>query len=222
MSLNVNVLKKVSLAAVGMIAIDLTGATHAFAASIGFEGLPGGTVVTNQFSDVVFSANAGFVNKVTTQPGLGFGNNFICTAPTAGGINCTQETILTFSSGVNNLSFYQVGDNASGVVALVDVFENGLFSSTVNILGFNDPFVPNLVDLTGFSNVSSIRIYNVTDPAGLGWDNFQFDVATNPVSTPEPTSTLSLLALGTLGTASTLKRKLKSSKLTEKETTKVS
>jgi len=39
---------------------------------------------------------------------------------------------------------------------------------------------------------------------------------------PEPTSTLSLLALGTLGTASTLKRKLKSSKLTEKETTKVS
>jgi hypothetical protein len=39
---------------------------------------------------------------------------------------------------------------------------------------------------------------------------------------PEPSSILSLLALGTLGAASTLKRKLKSSKLTEKETTKVS
>lgn len=38
---------------------------------------------------------------------------------------------------------------------------------------------------------------------------------------PEPTSTLSLLALGTLGAASTLKRKLKSSKSSEKETTKV-
>ncbi len=38
---------------------------------------------------------------------------------------------------------------------------------------------------------------------------------------PEPTSTLSLLALGTLGAASTLKRKLKPSKSTEKETTKV-
>ncbi len=38
---------------------------------------------------------------------------------------------------------------------------------------------------------------------------------------PEPTSTLSLLALGTLGAASTLKRKLKSSQSTEKETTKV-
>jgi hypothetical protein len=41
------------------------------------------------------------------------------------------------------------------------------------------------------------------------------------VPVPEPTSTLSLLALGTLGAASTLKRKLKSSKSTEKEKTKV-
>lgn len=38
---------------------------------------------------------------------------------------------------------------------------------------------------------------------------------------PEPTSTFSLLVLGSLGAASTLKRKLKPSKSTEKETTKV-
>jgi hypothetical protein len=42
------------------------------------------------------------------------------------------------------------------------------------------------------------------------------------VSVPEPSSTLGLLALGTLGAASTLKRKLKPSKPSEKETTKVS
>ena len=41
-------------------------------------------------------------------------------------------------------------------------------------------------------------------------------------SIPEPTSTFGLLALGTLGAASTLKRKLKSSKSSEKETTTVS
>ena len=41
------------------------------------------------------------------------------------------------------------------------------------------------------------------------------------VRTPEPTSTLGLLALGTLGATSTLKRQLKPSKSTEKETTKV-
>jgi hypothetical protein len=44
----------------------------------------------------------------------------------------------------------------------------------------------------------------------------------NPFEIPEPTSTLGLLAIGTLGAASTLKRKLKPSKSTEKESTKVS
>jgi hypothetical protein len=42
-----------------------------------------------------------------------------------------------------------------------------------------------------------------------------------PESVPEPNSNLSLLALGTLGAASTLKRQLKPSQSIEKETTKV-
>ena len=41
------------------------------------------------------------------------------------------------------------------------------------------------------------------------------------VPVPEPSSTLGFFALGTLGAVSTLKRKLKSSQSTEKETTKV-
>ncbi len=47
----------------------------------------------------------------------------------------------------------------------------------------------------------------------------EMDVQALPVPVPEPTSTLSLLAFGTLGAASTLKRKLKPSK---KDETKVS
>jgi len=39
---------------------------------------------------------------------------------------------------------------------------------------------------------------------------------------PEPTSTISLIALGTLGVGATLKRKLKSSKSSEKDNTKIS
>jgi hypothetical protein len=56
-----------------------------------------------------------------------------------------------------------------------------------------------------------------TKPILLKYDKF-FDQC-EPI--PEPTSTLSFLALGTLGAASTLKRKLKPSKSTKKETTKV-
>jgi hypothetical protein len=155
--------------------------TSAQAALIDFETLSNGEVVTNQFAGVVFSSTAGEVNRVTAQPGIGFGSNFICTGPAGGSIDCTGETILTFDGSVSNLSFYQVGDNASGVVALVDVFVGNIFASTVNILGFNDFNTPNLVDLTAFSNITSIRIYGITDPGGLGWDNFSFDASQVPL-----------------------------------------
>jgi hypothetical protein len=44
-------------------------------------------------------------------------------------------------------------------------------------------------------------------------------ISSKPI--PESSSVLSLLALGTLGAASTLKRQIKPSKSSEKETTKV-
>jgi len=167
----------------------------AFAALITFEGLANGTVITNQFPDVTFSANAGFQNQVSAQPGIGFGTNFICTAPIGGFINCAQETILDFTAPVNSLQFWQVGDNAIGVVAQVDVFENFAFSSTVDILGSNDFNTPNLVDLTSFTDVTRIRIHSITDPGGVGWDNFEFDES---ASVSEP-ATLALLAIGLVG-----------------------
>jgi hypothetical protein len=48
------------------------------------------------------------------------------------------------------------------------------------------------------------------------------DVKITKIPIPEPTSTLGLLAFGTLGAASTLKRQLKPSQSIEKETTKAS
>lgn len=53
-------------------------------------------------------------------------------------------------------------------------------------------------------------------------DKNEFHKETKIQPVPEPSSTLTLLALGTLGATSTLKRKLKSSKSSEKETTTVS
>lgn len=149
-----------------------------------------GPAVTNQYPDVVFSSTPGYQNLVTSQPGIGFGLNFICTG--AGSIDCAQETILTFANPVDNLSFWQVGDDSSGVVAKVDVLTYDMIV-TVDILGDSLFNSPNFVDLTAYTHVSSIRIHSITDPGGLGWDNFSFDTAV--VGVPEP-DTLLILAFG--------------------------
>lgn len=79
------------------------------------------------------------------------------------------------------------------------------------------------VDSTGNGNLFSglIDEVNIFNRALSASEIGQLALNPNNVSVPEPTSTLSLLALGTLGAVSTLKRKLKSSQSTEKETTKV-
>jgi hypothetical protein len=193
------------LAVLALLATALSPAPAA-AVLIDFEGFGNvgttGPVVTTQFPEVTFSAERGSVNVVTSQPGLGAGLNFICTA--LGLITCTQDTFLTFTSPVRNLTFLQVDDNqsvANSKVAEVDVFESGAFAATVDILGDASFTTPNLVDLTAFDHVTSIRIHAITDPGGLGWDNFSFDVdpaPPSPTTVPEP-ATLTLVAASLAG-----------------------
>ena len=81
------------------------------------------------------------------------------------------------------------------VQAQVDVFVNGAFAATDNIT-VNGLFnTPNLIDLSAFNNVTSIRLYHITDPGGLGWDNFTYISAV-----PEAeTYAMLLLGLGVVG-----------------------
>lgn len=70
--------------------------------------------------------------------------------------------------------------------------------------------------------VRAVFTFTLRIPNDTGLNEVKvLNTATNP-SVPEPASSLSLLALGTLGAASTFKRQLKPSKSTEKETTKIS
>jgi len=179
------------------IVVSSMMAAPALAALIDFEGLPAATVVTNQFPGVTFSSASGSQNLVVTRSGIGFGDNFLCTG-VGGSPTCAGETILTFANGVSALTFYQVGDDQAidgARVALVDVSVGGTFAATVDILGDTNFFNPNLVDLSAFSNVTSIRIHDITDQTGLGWDNFSFTAT--PVAAPavpEPETYAMLLA----------------------------
>jgi hypothetical protein len=53
------------------------------------------------------------------------------------------------------------------------------------------PGVPVFVDASAFSNVTGIVIHDVTDAAGIGWDDFTFETS----EVPEP-ATLVLMGLG--------------------------
>ncbi len=174
-----------------------------FATVINFDNLAAGVAVTNQYSaSATFSSVTGEVNATTAQDLGSSLPNFICTAPVGGSIDCTHDVFVDFTNPVNNLTFLAVGVNNVGVVAEVNVFENGSFFNTVNIIGAGTPFTPLTVNLSAFSNVTRIEIVNDIDAAGIGYDDFSFGAATG---VPEP-STFGLLAAG-LGAAAFLFRK---------------
>jgi hypothetical protein len=168
-------------------------ATSAHATVIDFDSLNNGDIVTNQFPEATFSSNPGFELQVTAQ-NLGSSlPNFICTAVVASGIDCVQDVFVAFTNPVSGLTFLGTGVNNAGVVALVDIFVNGSLAATLDVVGFANPFAPVLVDASAFSNVTGITIRNVTDLAGIGWDDFTFE--TNTGAVPEP-GTWALMGLG--------------------------
>ncbi|MEB3248682.1 MAG: PEP-CTERM sorting domain-containing protein [Merismopediaceae bacterium] len=142
-------------------------------------------------------------------------------------VNDQREVVIGFSCSGPNLfisSCAVVGEDSGGTTT----FGNRLLlkqgSASYEILG------------GGYNRWGdySATVLDPSDPTGRTFWTFQefaagstqwstqiTEIKLSKVNVPEPTSTLGLLALGTLGAASTLKRKLKSSQSTEKETTTV-
>ena len=160
---------------------------------INFDDQVDGTVITTQYAGVVFSSTSGNVNYVTTQPEYeSTPPNFICTGPVRSSIDCTADTFLNFSSPVNGLNFDGMGVNNDGVVALIDVYTNGTFNSTVDVTGAAQGIAPDHIDLSAFSNITEIHIYDITDGGGIGWDTFRYDQGSTTTTTPEPASVVLL------------------------------
>jgi hypothetical protein len=140
-----------------------------------------GPAIEDQYSSlgVRFSSAGAERNVVTSQEAFnGTKPNFICTA--AGSLDCTGETILEFSTPVNHLAFDALGVNNVGFdIAHIDVYQRGVLSSTVFVAGAAQGYDPLHIDLGAFRAVTKIRIYAISDGAGIGWDTFSFDV-------PEP------------------------------------
>jgi hypothetical protein len=132
-----------------------------------------------------------------------------------------QIAVFNANGGTGNFSIQAAGTQVMGGA------NGGLFfdiapgtslytapdGSSVEVIGFTIDSITPGTDMVSFLKIGANGINDTTATLSLKF--------TPANAVPEPTSTLSLLALGTLGAASTLKRKLKPSQSTEKETTKV-
>jgi PKD repeat protein len=141
--------------------------------TISFDNLPNGTIVSNQYPQVTFSSENNFYFPVTTKTNCGFCQtssppNFISSGSTH-----NHEVTLDFKQPVNNLSFRVGAFDQYYNNFKVDVFTNGNFTQTVPGDGYPSYYFL-LFDLTGYSNVTRIRIYDIFDPYGLGFDDFTF------------------------------------------------
>jgi MYXO-CTERM domain-containing protein len=175
--------------------IAIAAATASAQTVIDFDTLAGGTVVTNQYPGVTFSSSAGNQNYAISRPGsANTAPNILCSGP-VGGLDCLQDTYIDFATPVNNLTFWAIEANVVGVTAQFNVYENSVFSSTVNLNSSGGKGNQEFVDLSSFNNVTRVEIVNIlNDPIneqGIGWDTFRY------YSVPSP-SGLAALAIGGL------------------------
>ncbi|WP_422344872.1 PEPxxWA-CTERM sorting domain-containing protein [Parasphingorhabdus sp.] len=190
------------LAAGAALAASFTLATPASAVVIDFDSLSNGDVVTNQFPEAIFSSTPGSEILVTAQNLGSSPPNFICSG-VMGSINCVDDIFVDFTSAVSGLSFIGVGINAGGDVGDVRVLSGMTLLGTVDIFGTNGI---GTIDLTAFSNITRIEISN-TDPAGIGFDDFTFDIGMGG-AVPEPaTWAFMILGFGAIGGAMRRQRK---------------
>jgi len=145
---------------------------------IHFDDLPNNTVVRDQYLGPVgvrFSSNNFFFPPHTSQSCGDFCTttsrpNFITTKP-----DDTGQLHVEFTQPVSNLSFFMIGVDAFfNAFAVVDLFQNGSFSNSFTIFGNANSSVGFTFGST--SNISKIVIRNITDPLGVGFDDFTFTV----------------------------------------------
>lgn len=169
------------------IAFDKDGNLYVTASNTAVSGAPGQGIF-------VFDPNGALISTITNpllDGPIGIdhdssGNIFVS--------NFHTDSVLVFSPDGALISTIQHPD-LSGPTYLVKDNEDNLYVSSL----LNDSLL--LFDTNG----SHINTFTSGIPDG------PYGVAIKPPSVPEPSSILGLLALGTLGAASTLKRKLKPS-----------
>lgn len=169
---------------------------------IGFDGLPYSPQVdpaydtiplafaipANQFPDAIFSTTPGYHVATygrpygTALPSLTRATDFYNYA------NHLVPLIVDFPRGVSDLSFDVIGSDVFGPIGSMEIYQNRVLTRTDFIYGSGNAYFPARQNAAlSSTNVTRIVITRITDPAGIGFDNFNFTVPPPPSPTPTPT-----------------------------------
>ena len=198
-------MRNLNVAALAAI-VASSGAAHGIA--IGFDDLSSGAFVSNQYAEATFSSDAGQTLVAFAYPSAPSPGNVICTADSSGTLNCTSSLFVSFTSPVNNLSFWAIEPNQFGAVANVEIYSNNALVGIVPLIGLGPAagqfgLGNRFVDLSAFNNVSSIAVVALPGQTsiddsyggnGIGFDSFSFTAVPSP-------SSLALLGAGSFAVA---------------------
>jgi hypothetical protein len=183
----------------------VVAATSANAATINFDTLPTGTVVSTQFSGLVFSlAGSGPVTSGSPVVDQTFGGLMNSPAATGDSVDYPTATILNiaFATGADSVSFTfdNYGDN--GTSAFTALGPGAVVVDTAIIPNDGSSF--QTVTVTG-TDITDLQITN--GEPGTDWGFAVGSLTYTPLAaTPEPSS-LMLLGTGILGLAGMARRK---------------
>lgn len=172
-------MKKLLAAGAAMLAVG----AHAAPVTVDFAGLTAGDQGSPlTISGATFEALGGF-NYVGA-----FTFNFICPSPSADSpANCSLGLDVTFAGFASDLSFDFAFNNILAIgadIGDVELYSGATLLGTVDVLvADGDNAALDTVSLAGFSNVTRMRITS-TDPGGVGYTNFRFDLDGGSVPVP--------------------------------------
>jgi hypothetical protein len=151
--------------------------------TINFDNLSAGTIISNQYPGVIFSSTP-YYNIVHNNCG---GYCTYSSPPNAlqSYPDNMRDIIIDFAQPVKDLTFYSCGWDWFGSI-FIDIYERGVYTRTVRGDGYGS-YYPFFANLTSFgTKITKIRIYGITDPAGLAWDDFSFTPNPDPPQTSSP------------------------------------
>ena len=80
-----------------------------------------------------------------------------------------------------NLGFDFLADESSALSGTVSAYLNNMLLSTINLVGDGNGNTSEFLSLAALGGIDRLVLDPSSDPAGLGYDNFTYDVSAVPV-----------------------------------------